>query len=395
MSEGLIMSIKLHWFLPTYGDGRQLVGGGHGVPVGSAGGVRPATLGYLTQVARAAELLGFEAALTPTGMWCEDAWLTTAMLSQQTERLKFLVAFRPGMLTPTLAAQMAATYQRHSGGRLLLNIVTGGEPTEQRAYGDFLDKDSRYARTGEFLQVVKALWRGETVEHTGRHLRVEGAALARVPDPVPHIYFGGSSAAAVQVAAEHIDVYLTWGEPPAQVAEKIAWVRKLAADRGRTVRFGIRLHVITRDTSEAAWAVARSLLDALDPAAIRAVQEGLARSESEGQRRMRALHGGSTERLEVAPNLWAGIGLVRGGAGTALVGSHTEVADRIAEYHELGIDEFVLSGHPHLEEAWWVGEGVLPVLRSRGLWEPPPGSLAHPGSGVDPETAAIPFARAR
>jgi alkanesulfonate monooxygenase len=384
--------MKVHWFLPTYGDGRQLVGGGHGVPVGSAGGVRPATLSYLTQVARAAEQLGFEAALTPTGMWCEDAWLTTAMLSQQTERLKFLVAFRPGMLTPTLAAQMAATYQRHSPGRLLLNIVTGGEPSEQRGYGDFLSKDDRYARGAEFLHVVRALWRGERVDFTGKYLRVEGAALDRVPDPVPDIYFGGSSAAAGEVAAEHVDVYLTWGEPPAQVAEKIAWVRKLAADRGRTLRFGIRLHIIARDTSEAAWSVAQSLLDALDPKAIEAVQAGLARSESEGQRRMRALHGGSVDRLEVAPNLWAGIGLVRGGAGTALVGSHTEVADRIAEYHALGIDEFILSGHPHLEEAWWVGEGVLPVLRSRGLWEPPAGSLA---AAPPTDTAAVPFARAR
>ena len=384
--------MKVHWFLPTYGDGRQLVGGGHGVPVGSAGGVRPATLSYLTQVARAAEQLGFEAALTPTGMWCEDAWLTTAMLSQQTERLKFLVAFRPGMLTPTLAAQMAATYQRHSPGRLLLNIVTGGEPSEQRGYGDFLSKDDRYARGAEFLHVVRALWRGERVDFTGKYLRVEGAALERVPDPVPDIYFGGSSAAAGEVAAEHVDVYLTWGEPPAQVAEKISWVRKLAADRGRTLRFGIRLHIIARDTSEAAWSVAQSLLDALDPKAIEAVQAGLARSESEGQRRMRELHGGSVDRLEVAPNLWAGIGLVRGGAGTALVGSHTEVADRIAEYHALGIDEFILSGHPHLEEAWWVGEGVLPVLRSRGLWEPPAGSLA---AAPPTDTAAVPFARAR
>jgi alkanesulfonate monooxygenase len=385
------MSIKVHWFLPTYGDGRQLVGGGHGVPVGSAGGVRPASLGYLTQIARAAEGLGFEAALTPTGMWCEDAWLTTAMLSQTTERLKFLVAFRPGMLTPTLAAQMASTYQRHTGGRLLLNVVTGGEPTEQRGYGDFLSKDERYARGGEFLHVVRALWRGETVDFTGEHIRVEGAALERVPDPVPPIYFGGSSPAAGDVAAEHADVYLTWGEPPEQVAEKIAWVRKLAADRGREVRFGIRLHVIARDTSEAAWAEARRLLDALDPAAIEAVQAGLARSESEGQRRMRALHGGSAERLEVSPNLWAGIGLVRGGAGTALVGSHTEVADRIAEYHALGIDEFILSGHPHLEEAYWVGEGVLPVLRDRGLWQPPAGSIADAAS----QLVAVPFARPR
>ena len=382
--------LTAHWFLPTYGDGRQLVGGGHGVGVSSAGGVRPASIGYLTQVARAAEQVGFVGALTPTGAWCEDAWLTTAMLVAETERLKFLVAFRPGSVSPTLAAQMAATYQRHSGGRLLLNVVTGGEPTEQRAYGDFLGKDARYRRTGEFLQVVRALWRGEKVDLDGEHVRVEGAVLDRLPDPVPPVYFGGSSPAAGDVAAEHADVYLTWGEPPAQVAEKIAWIRTLAAARGRTVRFGIRLHVITRDTSEQAWAHAESLLEAIDPATIERVQAGLARSESEGQRRMRSLHGGSTANLEVAPNLWAGVGLVRGGAGTALVGSHSEVAERIAEYHALGIEEFVLSGHPHLEEAWWVGEGVLPVLQRRGIWNPPA------GHGLDvPESRAVPFAPAQ
>jgi alkanesulfonate monooxygenase len=382
--------LTAHWFLPTYGDGRQLVGGGHGVGVGSAGGVRPATIGYLTQVARAAEQVGFVGALTPTGAWCEDAWLTTAMLVAETERLKFLVAFRPGSVSPTLAAQMAATYQRHSGGRLLLNVVTGGEPTEQRAYGDFLDKDARYRRTGEFLGVVRALWRGEKVDLDGEHVRVESAFLDRLPDPVPPVYFGGSSPAAGEVAAEHADVYLTWGEPPAQVAEKIAWIRRLAAERGRTLRFGIRLHVITRDTSDQAWAHAESLLEAIDPATIERVQAGLAHSESEGQRRMRSLHGGSTANLEVAPNLWAGVGLVRGGAGTALVGSHSEVADRIAEYHALGIEEFILSGHPHLEEAWWVGEGVLPILERRGIWNRP----GAQGTSV-PESRAVPFAAAQ
>jgi alkanesulfonate monooxygenase len=382
------MPLTLHWFLPTNGDSRQLVGGGHGVGTGSAGALRPASIEYLTQVARAAEQVGFEAALTPTGAWCEDAWLTTAMLVAHTERLKFLVAFRPGSISPTLAAHQAATYQRHSGGRLLLNVVTGGESAEQRAYGDFLDKEDRYARTAEFLRVVRALWRGETVDLEGRHVRVEGAFLDRLPDPVPPIYFGGSSAAAGEVAAESADVYLTWGEPPEQVAGKLAWVRRLAADRGRTLRFGIRLHVITRDTAEQAWAQADSLLAALDPAVIAKVQAGLAESESEGQRRMRALHDGSAANLLVAPNLWAGVGLVRGGAGTALVGSHTEVADRITEYHEAGIDEFVLSGYPHLEEAWWMGEGVLPILRSRGVWEPPA------GRGLAPAAArTVPFAR--
>jgi len=382
--------LTLHWFLPTNGDGRQLVGGGHGVGTGSAGSIRPASIEYLTQVARAAEQVGFVGALTPTGAWCEDAWLTTAMLVAHTERLKFLVAFRPGSISPTLAAQQAATFQRHSGGRLLLNVVTGGESHEQRAYGDFLDKNGRYARTGEFLQVVRALWRGETIDLDGAHVRVEGAFLDRLPDPVPPIYFGGSSPAAGDVAAEHADVYLTWGEPPAAVAEKIAWIRKLAADRGRTVRFGIRLHVITRDTSAQAWAQAEALIAALDPAMIEAVQAGLAESESEGQRRMRALHGGSLGNLEIAPNLWAGVGLVRGGAGTALVGSHEEVADRIAEYHALGIDEFVLSGYPHLEEAWWMGEGVMPILRRRGLWDPPA------GAGVSTDgPRSVPFAQMR
>ncbi|GGW05503.1 alkanesulfonate monooxygenase [Streptomyces globisporus] len=380
------MSLTFHWFLPTNGDSRHVVGGGHGTPVTAAGGDRPPTVRYLAQIARAAEDLGFTGALTPTGAWCEDAWLTTAMVSQHTERLKFLVAFRPGFVSPTLAAQMASTFQRQSDGRLLLNVVTGGESHEQRAYGDFLDKDARYARTGEFLEIVRQLWDGKTVDLKGEHLHVEQARLTQLPDPVPEIYFGGSSPAAAGVAARHADVYLTWGEPPAQVAEKIAGVRSLAAEQGRTVRFGIRLHVITRDTSEAAWAEADRLLAGFDPATVRAVQEGLRRSESEGQRRMLELHGGGRDGLEIHPNLWAGIGLVRGGAGTALVGSHTEVADRIREYHALGIEEFVLSGYPHLEEAYWFGEGVLPRLAEAGLWVHPEGSVPAVGG------AEIPFA---
>ncbi|SCD28346.1 MULTISPECIES: LLM class flavin-dependent oxidoreductase [unclassified Streptomyces] len=380
------MSLTFHWFLPTNGDSRHVVGGGHGTPVTAAGGDRPPTVRYLAQIARAAEDVGFTGVLTPTGAWCEDAWLTTAMVSQHTERLKFLVAFRPGFVSPTLAAQMAATYQRQTGGRLLLNVVTGGESQEQRAYGDFLDKDARYARTGEFLEIVRQLWDGRTVDLDGDHLRVEQARLTRLPDPVPEVYFGGSSPAAGQVAARHADVYLTWGEPPAQVAEKIAWIRKLAAEQGRTLRFGIRLHVITRDTSEAAWAEADRLLAGFDPETVRSVQEGLRRSESEGQRRMLELHGGGRDGLEIHPNLWAGIGLVRGGAGTALVGSHAEVAERIREYQALGIDEFVLSGYPHLEEAYWFGEGVLPRLAEAGLW-------THPAGPVGPAPATeIPFA---
>jgi alkanesulfonate monooxygenase len=364
-------SLAFHWFLPTNGgDGRQVVGGGHGAEVVQSASGRPASVAYLGQVARSAEQLGFEAALTPTGAWCEDAWLTTAMLSSVSERLKFLVAFRPGLLSPFLAAQMAATFQNLSGGRLLLNVVTGGESREQRMFGDFLDKDERYVRCDEFLTIARRLWAGETVTYDGRHLRLEGAALSQVPDPLPEIYFGGSSPAAGQVAATHADVYLTWGEPPAAVAEKVDWIRGLAAEHGRTPRFGIRLHTITRDTSEEAWAEADRLLAGIDEATIREVQDGLRRSESEGQRRMLELNRGTKDGLEIHPNLWAGVGLVRGGAGTAMVGSHQEVADLVEQYAAVGIEEFVLSGYPHLEEAYHFGEGVLPELARRGRWAP-------------------------
>lgn len=370
------MSLAFHWFLPTYGDSRSIVGGGHGTPAGAAGGDRRATIGYLSSIARAAEEFGFTGALTPTGAWCEDAFLTTAMLARESDKLAFLVAFRPGLISPTLAAQMAATFATHAPGRILLNVVTGGEAHEQRAYGDHLGKDDRYARADEFLSIVRRLWAGETVTHKGKFIDVDDAALATLPNPVPPLYFGGSSPAAGPVAAEHSDVYLTWGEPPVAVAEKITWIRNLAAQRGRTVKFGIRLHVITRDTAEEAWAQADKLVAALGEDTVASAQAGLARSESEGQRRMLALHEANrnsgdwrdARNLEIAPNLWTGVGLVRGGAGTALVGSHTEVADRIAEYAALGIDEFVFSGYPHLEELYWFGEGVLPRLRARGLF---------------------------
>jgi alkanesulfonate monooxygenase len=363
--------LTFHWFLPTSGDSRDIVGGGHGAAQSNLTRRREPTIAYLTQTARAAEELGFVGALTPTGPLCEDAWVTTAMLTQLTERLKFLVAFRPGYYSPTLAAQMASSYQRQSKGRLLVNVVTGGERAEARAYGDPLDKEGRYARTDEFLHIVGDLWAGKQVTFAGSHLQVEAAALNALPDPVPDIYFGGSSAAAMEVAARHADVYLTWGEPPAQVADKLQQVRGRAAAVGRTVRFGIRLHVITRDRSEDAWAEAARLLGGLDPGQIAAAQAGLRTSDSEGQQRMRALHDGSQANLEVAPNLWAGIGLVRGGAGTALVGNHAEVAERILEYQAIGIDEFILSGYPNLEEAYWFGEGVLPLLARLGQWRHP------------------------
>ncbi len=237
------MPLALHWFLPTTVDSRTVI------PFGDDGHGRAPTIDYLAQVARAADQLGYTGVLTPTGTWCEDAWLVTAALLRETKRLKFLVAFRPGALTPTLAAQKAATYQRISDGRLLLNIVTGGEPSEQRRFGDWLDHDERYDRTDEFLSVLRGSWADEPFDFEGRHYHVEGATTSKPVTP-PELYFGGASPAAEQVAAKHVDVYLAWGEPPSMVAPRLARMRELAAEHGRTLRFGIRLHVITRDRAQ-------------------------------------------------------------------------------------------------------------------------------------------------
>ena len=367
------VSIRLHWYLPTNGDSREIVGSGDDsqYAVGpTAGRIRPPTIAYLGEIARTAELLGFESVLTPTGTWCEDAWVTTAALTQVTTRLKFLVAFRPGFISPTLAAHQAATFQRISGGRLLLNIVTGGDPVEQARFGDHLGHDDRYRRTGEFLDALRGVSnaaQGTTYDLDGQYYQISGARIDYGDWDPPLIFFGGASAAAEEVAAQYVDTYLAWGETPTQIAERLTRLRARATEHGRTLQFGIRLHVISRDTSAEAWAHAERLLSAISEERIASAQQVLARTESVGQQRMTALHEGRTANLEISPNLWAGYGLVRGGAGTALVGSHTEVADRIAEYHDLGIDHFILSGQPHVEEAYWFAEGAGAVLRSRGL----------------------------
>ncbi|MFJ8044100.1 LLM class flavin-dependent oxidoreductase [Kitasatospora sp. NPDC096147] len=357
----------LHWFLPTGGDGRDP--GGVTAVQGRTGTAvsRPADIDYLAQVAKAAEQAGFTSLLTPVGLGCVDPWILSAALTQHTSTIGFLVAFRAGFTSPTLLAQQADAFRRFAGGRLRLNVVTGGDPAEQRAYGDQLAHDDRYARTDEVMAVLRELLDGRTVDHHGRHLRLENAALVTpsVDHPVP-LYFGGASPAAEQVAARRADVQLLWGEPPSALRERIDRLRPLAAAHGRRLRYGLRLHVIARDTSAAAWAEADRILAGLDPAAVAASQRRFATMDSTGQARMTALHGGQADpaRLEVSPNLWAGIGLVREGAGTALVGSHREVAERLAEYRELGIDEFVLSGYPHLEEAYRVGEQVAPLFRA-------------------------------
>ncbi|WP_399682267.1 FMNH2-dependent alkanesulfonate monooxygenase [Xenophilus sp.] len=357
------MTVQVFWFLPTHGDSRYL---------GSAEGARAVDLAYLQQVAGAADALGYEGVLIPTGRSCEDPWIVASSLIGATKRLKFLVAVRPGLHQPALAARMAATFDRLSGGRLLVNLVTGGDRAELEGDGVFLDHAARYEQSAEFIRIWRELiarsHEGQGFDYDGEHLQVKGAKLLFPPVQRPHppVWFGGSSEAAHELAAEQVERYLTWGETPDEVAKKLADVRARAERKGRRVEFGIRLHVIVRETEEEAWRAADALISRVDDATVLRAQEAFARMDSEGQRRMAALHrkgaSRSREALEISPNLWAGVGLVRGGAGTALVGDPRQVAERIGEYAALGIDAFILSGYPHLEEAYRFAELVFPLL---------------------------------
>jgi alkanesulfonate monooxygenase len=345
--------MNIFWFIPLHGDGRYL---------GSQVGARAVDLHYMKQIAQAADELGYGGVLLPTGRSSEDPWIAAASLIAATRRLKFLVALRPSTISPTVAARQAATFDRLSEGRLLVNIVAGGDAGDLEGDGTFLSHDERYEHAREFLDVWKRLLAAEEVTYAGRHVHVKGARQLFPPVQRPHppVYFGGSSDAAHDLAAEHVELYLTWGEPPAEVEKKFDDVRRRAAKLGRQVKFGVRLHVIPRDTNEQAWAAADELIRYLDDATIAKAQANFEKMDSEGQRRMRALHGGSRSKLEISPNLWAGVGLARGGAGTALVGDGETIARRLKEYESIGAETFVLSGYPHLEEAYRFAELVFP-----------------------------------
>lgn len=344
------------WFIPTSGDGSYL---------GSDDRSRPADPGYFREIATAVDRLGYSGVLIPTGVACEESFVLAGHLAAVTEKLKFLVAIRPGTASPAYYARLASTLDRVSNGRLLLNIVVGGSAQELAGDGIFLPHDERYAHAEEFFQVFNQLIETGKASLDGKYIKALNAQLGIPPvqEPRPPLYFGGSSDAAIEFAGGRVDKYLTWGEPPAQVAEKIASVRKAAAAKGKDVSFGIRLHFIVRETDEEAWAAAERLISKLSDEAIDAAQEVFAKnSDSVGQARMVALHNGRRDRLEVSPNLWAGIGLVRSGAGTALVGSPKTVAARLREYQALGIDTIVASGYPHLEEAYTVSELLFPEI---------------------------------
>lgn len=354
--------MEFNWCLPVSGDGAQI-----GLPTWE----RAPSLDDSVAIADAAARAGFRYLLVGMGFnnHVLEAWTLASAVLARTTNASMLVAVRPGFYSAPVLAKMATTLDHISHGRLALNVVTGGRRAEQAMYGDALDHDARYRRTAEFIDICRRLW-GSTspFDYLGEfhQLRRTSLELGPLQRGGPPIYFGGASPAAEMVGARHADVYLLWGETLTQTAERLSKMRWLVAQAGRAgqVRFGIRINVIVRSTEREAIEAARYLIAPVDERKIaRALRRDLdaTQRDSVGQRRQWDLLASSAERdWFVEPGLWAGISLVRSGAGMALVGSYDQVAERLAAYAKLGAEVFILSGYPHLEEASNVGEHLLP-----------------------------------
>ena len=379
------MGIRIIGHLPTAGDARRFLDhtqtavnvgvGFRRSAVRTGPSYRAPTLDYLTEAAMAWERAGAAAALVPTGTSFEDAWVVASALMARTRRIGFLVALRPGLVTPVLAAQMMSSFQRLSGGRLLLNVTPGVPGPVSHRFGDWLSKTERLEQAGEFLTIVRGAWGEEPFDFTGTHFRVKGASVT-APDPPPTVYYGGSSEESMAFAARYADVYLSFAEPPDMVTERIARVHQLAAVHSRTVRYALSFQIIARETAQEAWTVAEKMIGGADEATIRESLAAFRRSgaaNATARTRLLDRMASVSGATEISPNLWVGGLLVHAGRPPALVGSHAEIAERIAEYHELGVTELQVTGFPDVEESAHFGEGVMPLLRRNGLldeWDP-------------------------
>ena len=351
------MTVHFYWFAPTNGDGEFL---GLKVPD------RKPTLDYIIQVAQTAEKAGFEGILIPTGIPYLDSWLVGSAIIHNTEKIKPLIAFRPGFVAPTVAAKMSATLDQFSEGRILVNVVTGGSAKELGQDGDFLEHDDRYRRTDEFLEVIKKAWAGEEFDYQGEYFMIKQGKLIPPIHQSPNIpiYFGGSSDIAKEIAAKSADVYLQWGEPVEQIKQQIEDVKQRAKKYGRELEYGVRIHIVVRHDEKEAWEAANHIISKIDQSVQNNMNHYYETTDSVAQKRMNELtkQGDRFDKYG-----WSGIGRIRKGAGTALVGTPEQIREGLQEYINAGVTHFILSGFPHFEEASRFGETVLPLFKEKVL----------------------------
>jgi alkanesulfonate monooxygenase len=362
------MTVHFLTMVPTSGDGPYP--GSDGNPAGnwSSTGTREPNLQYISQIARASEEGGFQTLLLPVGTFCLDGWVATSFIAGQTSTLRFLVALRPGFVSPTVAARQASTFDYLSGGRLSINIVTGGSPQEQARDGDFLEHDVRYRRTREYIRLTKRYFTEANVNHEGEFYRVEGANIFPRPvqNPHPPFFIAGESEPGKEVIADEAQVYMTWGGPVEDLRQKLEDVRSRVTARGRTIGYSISFQVILGDTEDEAWAKAAEMRSRMSENAINRQKEHFRTMDSVGQRRLQGyVESSANNDFRLGPNLWAGLTQVLGGNSISLVGTPDQVADRLVEYIGLGYNHVLLRGFPHLEVIQQLGRDVLPRVRAK------------------------------
>ena len=377
------MAIDIFWRIPTHGEPSSLRNklyhrgdwsqqqGDHIVQHGLSSGKDDGftSLDYIAEVARAAEISGFQGGLIPSFPMTDEPWAISSFLARETSTFRFMIAFQPGFLNPVTAARMTASLQRATGGRGLYNVITGGGGPAQLWWGDVAPHDDRYARTTEFLDVLRGVWSGQPYSYQGKFYQVENASLPQqlLGQPFPEIYFSGSSDAALASASKHAEYYLSWLEPFDQLKDKFDRVKARTESLGRKIKCAVRVDIIARRTEEEAWREVRRGFENLDEAARERYKRFTQQTgDSVGANRQR---GNAPKSLDdyrdfiIHPNIWSGLSLLRGGQTQGIIGSYEQVAERLDDLVKLGADAFILASTPHLEEAYRVGEEVLPLVR--------------------------------
>lgn len=320
---------------------------------------------YVERMAKAHDAGGFDRALVAVGSTLPDSMVLVQHAASVTERLGFMIAHRPGFIAPTYAARALATLDHFTRGRVAVHIITGGADDEMARDGDHLTKSERYARTDEYLEIMRQEWTStRPFDHAGRYYTVQRAFGAIKPLTSIPVYFGGSSDEAIPVAGKHADIYALWGETLAQVREAIARVRAAAAAHGRSLRFSLSLRPVLADTEEAAWRRADEIV-----AQTIALREKLGLKTS-GHAPPNA---GSQRLLEAAAQgtrldkrLWTGVAAVTGAQGnsTGLVGTPDQVAEAMMDYYDLGVTTFLIRGFDPLDDAVGYGRDLIPRVRA-------------------------------
>ncbi len=323
-------------------------------------------LDYMRRFAQAHEQSGFDRILIGYFSNAADGFIVASYAAFVTQRLGLMLAHRPGFVAPTLAARKLATLDHFSGGRLAVHIISGGDDADQGKDGDFLPHDERYARTDEYVEILRRIWMADKpIDHEGKYYKFFRSFSEVKPLQRPHlpIYFGGSSDAAMATAGKHADVYALWGEPLAEAAKTIAQVRASAARCGRTLRFSLSTRPILASTEEAAWARAKRIIERLREIRGHAMLGAPGKTpQAVGSQRLLAA---AAEGEVLDERLWTAVAAATGARGntTALVGTPEQVAESMMRYYDLGVTTFLIRGFDPLDDAIDYGRVLIPLVR--------------------------------